>query len=196
MCLESWLKGGYLKFCCCFSVTKSCLTLCDPMDCSTPGFPVLHCLLEFAQTHVHWISDAIQPFHPLSTPSLPALNLSRHWGLFQWVGSLHQMAKVLELQLNISPSKEYSGLISFRIDWFELLAVQGTLKSHLQDHSLKASVFQCSILFLVPLSHSYMTTGKTIHSLDYTDLCRQSDASAFNMLSRCVIAFLPRSKHL
>ena len=113
MCLESWLKGGYLKFCCCFSVTKSCLTLCDPMDCSTPGFPVLHCLLEFAQTHVHWVSDAIQPSHPLSTPSLPALNLSQHWGLFQWVGSLHQMDKVLELQLNISPSKEYSG-------WFPL----------------------------------------------------------------------------
>ena len=84
------------------SVTQSCLTLCDPMDCSTTGLPVHHQLPELAQTHVHWVGDAIQPSHPLSSPSLPAFNLSQHQGLFQWVGSLHQVAKVLEFQLQHS----------------------------------------------------------------------------------------------
>ena len=84
---------------CCCSAAQSCWTLCNPMDCSTSGFPVLHCLPEFAQTHVHWVSDAIQPSHPLLSPSPPALNLSHHQGLFQWVGSTHQVAKVLEFQL-------------------------------------------------------------------------------------------------
>ena len=87
------------SICYCCSVTKSCLTLCDPMDCNTPGFPVLHQLLEFTQTHVHWVGDAIQPSHPLLPPSLPPFNLSQHQGLFQWVSSLHHMAKVLEFQL-------------------------------------------------------------------------------------------------
>ena len=82
------------------SVTQSHPTICNPIDCSTPGFPVLHCLLEFAQTQVHWVSDAIQPSHPLSPPSPPALNLSQHQGLFQWVGSSHQVAKVLEFWLH------------------------------------------------------------------------------------------------
>ena len=81
------------------SVAQSCPTLCDPMDCSRPGFPVHHQLLELAQTHVHWVGDAIQPSHPLSSPFPPAFNLSQHQGLFQWVSSLHQVAKVLELQL-------------------------------------------------------------------------------------------------
>ena len=80
-------------------VTKSCLTLCDPMNCSTLGFPTLHCLSEFAQTHVHWVGDAIQPSHPLLPSSPPALNLSQHQDLCQWVSSLHQVAKVLEPQL-------------------------------------------------------------------------------------------------
>ena len=106
------------------------------MKCSMPGFPVLHYLPEFAQTHVHWVSDAIQPSNPLSPPSLPAFNLAQHQHLFQWVSSLHQVAKILEFQLQISPLNEYSGLISFRIDWFDL-AVQGALKSLLQHHSLK-----------------------------------------------------------
>ena len=106
-----------------------CVRVCYPMDCSTPGFPILHHLLQFAQTHVHWVSDAIQPSHLLSPPSPPAFSLSQHQGLFQWVGSSHQVAKVLELQLSISPSSEYSGLISFRTDWFNLLTVQRTLKS-------------------------------------------------------------------
>ena len=108
------------------SVAELCLTLCDPVDCSIPSFPVHQQLPELAQIQVN---DAIQPFHPLSFPSSPALNLFQHQGLFQWVGSSHQVAKVLELQVSISPSKEYWGLISFRIDWFDLLAVQGTLKS-------------------------------------------------------------------
>ena len=107
------------------SVAQSCQTLCDPMVCSMPGFPVHYQLPEFIQTHVHCIGDAIQPSHPLSSPSPPAFNLSQHQGLFQWISSFHQVAKVLELSFSISPSNEYSGLISFRIDWFDLLEVQG-----------------------------------------------------------------------
>ena len=176
------------------SVVQSYLTLCNPLDCSTPGLPVHHQLLELAQTHVHWVSDAIQPTHPLSYPP-PAFSLSQKQGLFQWVSSSYQVAQVLELSFSISPSNEYSGLISFRIDWLYLLAVQETLKSLLQHHSLKASILQCSAFFIVQLSHPYMTTGKTIA------LTRQTFGSKvisllFNMLSRLVIAFLPRSKRL
>ena len=109
------------------------------MHCSMPGFPVCHQLPELAQTHVHWVGDTIQPSQPLFSPSPPVFNLSQHQGLFQWVSSLHQVAKVLELQhlMNILISNEYSGMISFRIDWFDLLAVQGTLKSLLQPHTSK-----------------------------------------------------------
>ena len=110
------------------SVAKLCVTLCDPMDCSKQGFPDLHCLPKFAQTHVHWVGDAIQPSNRLLSPSPPAFNLSQHQGLFHWVSSSHQVAKVLEH--SISPSSDYSGLSSFRIDWFDVLAVQGTLKHH------------------------------------------------------------------
>ena len=110
----------------------SCPALCNSMDCSTEVFPVLHYLSEFAQTHVHWVTDAIQPSHSLLRPSPPALNLFQHQGLLQWVCSWHQVAKVLGFSFSISPSNEYSELISFRIDWFDLLAVQGTLKSLLQ----------------------------------------------------------------
>ena len=103
--------------CCCFgqfsSVAQSCPTLCNPMDCSTPGLPVRHQLLESTQTHVHWVGDAIQPSHLLSSPS-PALNLSQHQGLFQWVSSSHQVAKVLGFGFNIRPSNEHPGSISFR----------------------------------------------------------------------------------
>ena len=143
------------------SVVQSlCLTLCNPMGCSTPGLPVHHQLLEF--THVQWVGDAIQPSHPLSSPSPPAFNLSQHQGLFQWVSSLHQVAKGLEFQIHHRPSSEQPGLISFRMDWLDLLAVQGTLKSLLQHHSSKASLLWCSAFFIVQLSHPYMTTGKTI----------------------------------
>ena len=162
------------------------------MDCSTPGFLVYHQLPEFTQTHVHWVSDTIQPSHPLS-PSPPAFNLSQHQGLFKWLGSSHQVAKYWSFSFNISPSNEHPGLISFRIDWLDLLAVQGTLKSLLQHHSSKASNLQCSAFFIVQLSHPYLTTGKT-NAL--TRLVGKVMSLLFNMLSRLVITFLPKSKHL
>ena len=149
-----------LHFCCC-SVAKSYLTLCHPMNCSTPGFPVYPQLPELTQTHVHCVGDAIQPSHPLSSPS-PAFSLSQHQGLFQRVSSSHQVAKVLEFQLQHQSLNEYSGLISFRMDWLDLLAVQGTLSSLLQRHSSKASILQRLAFFVVQLSHWYITTGKTI----------------------------------
>ena len=139
------------------SVAQSCPTLCDPMNC-TPGLPVHHQLPEFTQTHVHWVSDAIHPSHPLSSPSPPAFNLSQHQGLFQLVSSSHQVAKVLEFQL-----QHQSFQWTLKTD---LLAVQGTLKSLLQHHGSKASILQCSAFFTVQFSHSYMTTGKTIAWLD------------------------------
>ena len=110
------------------SVTQSCLTLCNPMDCRTPGFWVLHYLSEFVQTHVHWVGDAIQPSHPLSSPSPPALSLSQHQGLFLMLGvswprvSCLLLSKDWSFSFSISPSSEYSGLISFRMDWLDLLA--------------------------------------------------------------------------
>ena len=135
--------------CCCCWVAKSCPTLCNPMHYSMPSSSVLYHILEFAQIYVHWVSDAVEPFHSLSPSSPPALNLTQHQNLFQWVSSVHQVAKVLELQYQ---SNEYSGLISFRIVWFVPLAVQGTLKSLLQHHSSKASVLWCSA-FLCSNSH-------------------------------------------
>ena len=131
------------------------------MNCSTSGLPVHHQLQEFTQTHVHRVGDTIQPSHPLSSPSPPAPNPSQHQSLFQSVNSLHEVAKVLEFQL----SKEHPGLISFRMDWLELLAVQGTLKSLLQHHSSNASILQHSAFFTVQLSHPYMTTGNPLSSL-------------------------------
>ena len=130
------------------SVSQSCPTLCHLMDCSTPGFPVHHQLPELAQTHVHWVGDAIQLSHPLLSPS-PAFSLSQQQVLFQWVSSSHPVAKVWSLSFSINPSNEYSGLISFRIDWFDLIAIQGTLKSLLQHHSSKASILRCSAFFIV-----------------------------------------------
>ena len=109
------------------SIVQSCPTFCDPMDCSMPGLSAHHQLLKLSQIHVHRVSDAIQPTHPLSSPSLPAFNVSQHGELFQWVSSLHQVSKYWSLSFSISPSNEYSGLISFRMDWLDLLAVQGTL---------------------------------------------------------------------
>ena len=132
------------------------------MDCSTPGFPVHHQLPELAQTHVHRVGDAIQPSYPLSSPSHSTFNLSQHQGLFWWVSSLHQVAKYWSFSFNISPSNEYSGLISFRINWLNLLAVQGTLKILLQHYSSKVSILWLSACFIVQLSHPYMTTEKNI----------------------------------
>ena len=170
------------------SVTQLCLTLWDPMYCSTPGFPVHHQLPELAQTRVHWVGDAIQPSHPLLFPPPPAFNLSQDQGLFQWGSSLHQV-------FSISPSNEYSGLISFRMDWLYLLAVQGTLKSLLQHHSSKASVLPCSAFFIVQFSHPYMNTVKTITLTTWTFVSKVMSL-LYNMPSRLVIDFFSRSKHL
>ena len=131
---------------------------------------------EFTQTHGHWVGDAIQSSHPLPSTS-PVFNLSQHQGLFHWVSSSHQVAKVLEFQLQ-NQSFQCSGLISFRVDQLDLLAVQGALKNPLKHHSSKASILQCSAFFIVQLSHPYMTTGKH-HSFDWMDLCWQSNVSAF-----------------
>ena len=124
-------------------------------------FPVYHQLPELAQTHVHLVGDAIQPSHPLSPPCPPAVNLSQHQGLFQSVLRI-RWPKFWSSSFSISPFNEYSGLISFWIDWLDLLAVQGTLNSLLQHHSSKASILWHSALFIVQLSHPYMTTRKTI----------------------------------
>ena len=177
------------------SVTHSCPTLCDPMDCKMSGFPIHHQLLELAQTHLHWIGDVIQPSRPLLSPSPPLFSLSQHQGLFQWVNSSHQVAKVLEFQLQISPSNEYLGLISFRMDWLDLLAVQGTLKSFLQQLSSKASILQCSAYFMVQLLYPYMTTGKNTALTRWTFVSKVMSL-LFNILSSLVITFLPRSKCL
>ena len=165
------------------------------MGCSTAGFPVLHCLLDFAHTHVHWIGDAIQAFHPLSPPSPPAFNLSQHQGLFQWVGSSQQVPWYWNFSFSISPSNEYSGLISFSIDWFALLAVQGALKSLLQHHSWRGSILPCSAFIMVQLSHPYVTTGKTIAFYIQT-IVGKVISLLFNTLPRFVITFLPSSKCL
>ena len=194
---------------CYCSVTKSCLILCNPTDCSVPGFHVLHYLLEFAQIHVHWVGDAVLPSHPLLPSLPPGFNLSQHQGVFQWVSSHLKrpwsLLKLMSIKLvmpsnhlalcrplllpsifpsirvfsyesplcirwpeywsfsfSISPSNEYSRLISFRIDQFDLLSVQTTLKNLLQHHNLKASVLQCSACFMVQFLYLYMTTGKII----------------------------------
>ena len=132
------------------------------MNCSTPGLPVHHQLPEFTQTHVHRVSDAIQPSHPLLSPSPPAPNPSQHQG-FSNESTLHmRWPKYWSFSFSIIPSKEIPGLISFRMDWLDFLAVQGTLKSLLQLHSSKASILWRSAFFTVELSHPYMTTGKTI----------------------------------
>ena len=132
------------------------------MNCSMLGFPVLPYLLEFAQTHVHCISDAIQPPHPLSpTVFLPSILPSIR--VFSNESALSiRCPKYWSFSFDISPSNEHPGLISFRMDWLDLLAVQGTLKSLLEHRSSKASILQRSAFFIVQLSHPYMTTGKTI----------------------------------
>ena len=171
------------------SVAQSCLTLCDPINRSTPGLPVHHQLQEFTQTHVHWVGDAIQPSHPLSYSSPPASGSFPMSQLFAWGG------QSIGVQLQLVPSKEHPGLISFRMDWLDLLAVQGTLKSLLQHHSSKASILQRSAFFTVQLSHPYMTTGKTI-ALTRRTFVGKVMSLLLNMLSRLVITFLPRSECL
>ena len=143
------------------SVAQSCPTLCDHRNHSMPDLPVHHHLLESTQTRVHCIGDAIQPSHSLSSPSPPVPNPSQHQGLLKWVSSPNQVARVLEFQLQHQSIQWTPRLISFRMDWLDLLAVQGTLKSLLQHHSSKASILH-SPFFIVQLLHAYMTTGKPI----------------------------------
>ena len=177
------------------SVTQSCPTLCDPMNRSSPGCPVHHQLPEFIQTRVHRVSDAIQPSHPLSSPYPPPPSPPSIRVFSKESTLCMKWPKYWSFSFSIIPSKEIPGLISFRMDWLYILAVQGTLKSLLQHHSSKASIFWCSAFFTVQLSHPYMTTGKTIALTRWTFVGKVM-ALLFNMLSRLVITFLPRSKHL
>ena len=141
---KEWMKPSkQFNFSSVQLVAQSCLTFCGPMDCSMPGLPVHHQLTELAQTHVHWASDAIQPSHSLSSSSSPAFHLSQHQSLYQ----------LASFSFSISPSNENSGLIPLRMDWLDLLAVQGTLKSLLQHHSSKASILWWSAFFIFQLSH-------------------------------------------
>ena len=142
-----------LSNCCCCSVAKSCLTPCDPVDCSTPGSSVLHYLSKCAQVHVHWVSNAIY-ISSFVCSLLFTFNLSQHQDLFQSQIFTSGGQSIWSFSFSISPSNGYSVLISFRIDWFDLSAVQGTLKSLFQHHTSKA-------FFMVQFSHLYMTTEKT-----------------------------------
>ena len=201
------------------SVAQSCPTLGDPMNRSMPGLPVQHQLPEFTQTHVHRVGDAIQPSHPLSSPSPPVPNPSQHQRrVSEFTGKMPAFPELFLLlppippsirvfsnestlrirwpkywsfSLSISPSNEHPGLVSFRMDWLDLLVAQGTLKSLLQHHSSKASILQRSAFFIVQLSHPYMTTGKTIALTRWTFVSKVISL-LFNMLSRLVITFFSK----
>ena len=164
------------------------------MNCSMPGLHVHHQFPEFTEIQVHWAGDAIQPSHPLSSPSPPAPNPSIR--VFSNGSTLRvSWPKYWSYSFSIRPSKKHPVLISFRMDWLDLLAVQGTLKCLLQHHSAKASILRCSAFFTVQLSHPYMTTGKTI-ALTWWTFVGKVMSLLLNMLSRFVITFLPRSKRL
>ena len=156
------------------------------MNRSMPGLPVHHQLPESTQTHDHRVGDAVQPSHPLSSPSPPALSLSQHQGLSNESALRMRWPKYWSFSFSTSPSNEHSGLISFRMDWLDLLAVQGTLKSLLQHYRSKASILRSSAFFIVQLSHPYMTTGKTIALIRWTFVGKVMSLP-FNMLSRLVI---------
>ena len=165
------------------------------MNRSTPGLPVHHQLPEFTQTHIHRVSDAIQPSHPLSSP-FPMPPIPPSIRVFSNESTLRmRWPKYWSFSFSISLSKEIPGLISFRMDWLDLLAVQGTLKSLLQHHSSKASILRCSAFFTVQLSHPYMTTGKTIALTRWTFVGKVMSL-LLNIQSRLVIIFFPRSKRL
>ena len=157
------------------------------MNCRTPSLPVHHQLLEFTQTHVPWVGDTIKPSHPLSALPLPSIFPSIR--VFSNESVLHiRWPKFWSFSFNISSSNKYSGLISFRMDWLDLLVGQETLKSLLQHHSSKASILQCPVFFIVQLSHPYMTTGKTIALTRWTFIGKLMSL-LFNMLSRLVITY-------
>ena len=177
------------------SVVQLCPTHCNPMNNSTPGLPVHHHLPEFNQIRVSRVGDVIQPTH-LCHPLFLLAPITPSIRVFSNESTLHmRWPKYWSLSLSISPSSEHPGLISFRMDWLDLLAVQGTLKSLLQHHSSKASFLQRSAFFTVQLSHPYMTTGKTI-ALTSRTFFGKVISLLLNILSRLVITFLPRSKHL
>ena len=177
------------------SVAQSCPTLCDPVNRITPGLPVHHHLPEFTQTHVHRVRDAIQPSHLRSSPSPPA-PIPPSIRVFSNESTLlMRWPKYWSFNFSIIPSKEIPGLISFRMDWLDLLAVKGTLKSLLQHYSSKASILRHSAFFTVQFSHPYTTTGKTIALTRWTFVGKVMSL-LLNMLSRWVITFLPRSKRL
>ena len=177
------------------SVALSCPTLCDPMNPSTAGLPVHHQLPESTQTHVHCVGDAIQPSHP-GHPLLLLPSIFASMRVFSNESALRiRRPQFWSFSFNISPSNEHPGLISFRMDWLDLLVVQVTLKSLLQHHSSRASIFLCSAFFIVQISHPYMTTGKTI-ALTRQSFVGKVMSLLFNMLSRLVKNFLPRSKCL
>ena len=169
------------------SVVQSCLTLCNPMDCSTPGLPVHHQLPELAQIHVHWVSDAL-----LLLPAVfPNIRVFSNESVLRI-----RWPKYWSFSFNISPSNEHPGLISFRMDWLDLLeSLQGTLKSLLQHHSSKALFLWHSAFFTVQLSCPYMTTGKAI-ALTRQTFIGKVMSLLFNMLSRLALTFLSRSKRL
>ena len=177
------------------SVAQSCLTLCDPMNCSTPGLPIHHHLLEFTQ--LTSIESVMPSSHPiLCRPLLLLPPIPPSIRVFSKESTLHmRWPKYWSFSFSITASKQHPGLISFRMDWLELLAVQGTLKSILQHHSSKASILWCSAFFTLQLSHPYMTTGKTIAVTRWTFVGKVISL-LLNMLSRLVITFLPRSKRL
>ena len=165
------------------------------MDCSTPCLPVHHQLPEITQTHVHRVGDAIQPSHPLSSPSPPAPKPSQHQGLFYESTLRMKWPKYWSFSFSIIPSKEISALISFRMDWLDLPTVQGPLKSLLQHHSSKAPILWRSVFFTVQLPHPYMTMGKTIALTRWT-LVDKVMSLLLNIQFKLVITFLPRSKCL
>ena len=162
------------------SIVQSYPTLCNPMDCSMPGLPVHHQLPQSTQTHAHWVGDAIQPSHPLSSPSppwyIPSIRVFSNESVLciRW-------PKYWSFSFSISPSNEYSELISFRMDWLDLLSVQGNLTSVLQHHRSKALILRCSDFFIVQILHPYMTTGKSIAMTRY--FVGKVTSLLFNMLS-------------
>ena len=179
------------------SVAQLCPTLCDFMDYSMPGLSVHHQLPEFTQTQVHWVTDAIQPSHLiLCRPLFLLPSIFPSIRVFSKESVLPiRWPKYWSCSFSISSSNEYSGLISFRMAWLDLLEVQGSLKSLFQHHSSKATILQCSAFFIIQIWHPYMTTEKTIALNRWTSVGKVISL-LFNMLSRLVIAFLPRSKHL
>ena len=177
------------------SVAQLCPTLYDPMDCSTPGLAVYHQHPGFIQTHVHWVADAIHHLI-LCCPLLLQPSIFPSIRVFSNESALRiRWPKYWSFSFSISASNEYSRLISFRMDWLDLIAVQGTLTSLLQHHSWKTSILRRSAFFIAQLSHPYMTTGKTI-ALTRRTFVGKVMSLLFNMLSGLVITFLPRSKHL